>query len=100
MIFDGNATLTTMLDGDFEEALTLDGDFEQSITEDGEFGEFQTITNVPVWEGSYEVQSIPWEAETVPMQGFLMGENLTVKEIHYFETSNQTGTTVFIGGVS
>lgn len=61
------------------------------------FGEIQTVQNDDVYEGEYSVT--PSSAvQTLETRGKTMREDVTVLAIPYFETSNESGTTVYIGG--
>ena len=48
--------------------------------------------------GEYEVQSKPFEDEVLRTKNHSMTKNLTVLKIPYYETSNETGYTIYIGG--
>ena len=64
---------------------------------DFRFGEIQTVQNDDMYEGAYEVTPAS-AAQTLEMTGKTMREDVTVLAIPYFETSNESGTTVYIGG--
>lgn len=96
MILDGELTLTEILDGDMSWSEDMDGDLDQIENLDGNIGEFFLISDVPVWEGSYEVRSEAAEDQTIGMQGYRMARDLKVEKIDYFETANESGTTVYI----
>lgn len=100
LVHDGGCVIDSVHDGDCDVNIVLDGDCSTETITDGEYGEFQAISNLPVFEGPYELQSVPVEEQTVETNGKQMIRDITVKEIHYYETSNTNGTTVFIGSVS
>lgn len=100
LVHDGTCIINSVYDGDCDVEIVLDGDCTTETITDGEYGAFKAISNLPIFEGPYEVQSIPVDEQTVATNGKQMIRDITVKEIHYFETSNPNGTTVFIGGVS
>ena len=52
----------------------------------------------PMYEGAYEVTPLPFESQTLETKNKMMNDNVVVLEIPYFETSNISGTTVYIGG--
>lgn len=58
---------------------------------------FSAIGSARIYEGVYEITPL-LSAETVlPTNGLLMRDDVTVKEIPYYETTNQSGgTTVYI----
>lgn len=62
------------------------------------FGEIIQVSDLPKYEGDYTI--IPKiTAQTMKTQDKLMTDNVTIKEIPYFEVSNpQSGKTVIIGG--
>lgn len=51
-----------------------------------------------IYEGEYEIVSKPFETSEIQTQGLKMRENIVVLEIPYYETSNVSGYTVYIGG--
>ena len=51
-----------------------------------------------IYEGEYEIVSKPFETSEIQTQGLKMRENIVVLEIPYYETSNISGYTVYIGG--
>lgn len=50
------------------------------------------------YEGEYTVASKPFKAKTIPTQGLKMLHDIVVLEIPYYETGNESGYTVYIGG--
>lgn len=65
-----------------------------------DFGEVAEVTKYvggELYEGEYEV--IPrFSEQTLPTTDKVLTEDVTVREIPYFETSNESGgTTVYIG---
>lgn len=62
-----------------------------------DIGEFTIIDPAPSYEGSYEVTPKVVE-QTLPTTGRSLWQDVTVHEIPYYETSNVSGTTVYIGG--
>lgn len=65
------------------------------------FEQLQVITqgldDFEIYQGSYAITPAV-EAQTLETKDRKMEEDLTILEIPYFETSNQSGTTVIIGG--
>lgn len=60
--------------------------------------EFHYSDAAPEYAGPYEVAPT-LDAQTLETSGFLMRENMTIKEIPIYEVSNNSGgTTVIIGG--
>ena len=51
-----------------------------------------------IYEGEYTVVSKPFKTSEIPTQGLKMKENVVVLKIPYYETSNVSGYTVYIGG--
>lgn len=55
------------------------------------------VTNADKYTGSYTV--VPSNhSQTLETRNRVMTDNLTIDEIPYFSTSNESGTTVYIGG--
>lgn len=55
--------------------------------------------DVPHYHGSYDITPLPEEDQTLQTMGKMMDDNVIVREIPYFETSNpQGGVTAYIGG--
>ena len=56
-----------------------------------------TRTDAEVYDGDYEI--VPsTDGETLPVNRKVMAHNIVFKAIPYYETSNEHGTTVYIGG--
>ena len=55
------------------------------------------ITDVPKYEGDYIVTPRAHEEVVLDTDNKLMTDDVTVLEIPYYETSNLSGTTVYIG---
>lgn len=79
------------------EVLIHCGECQILFCEDGEAGLFYPVETSDVYDGSYVV--IPSNREQMlETANKLMSKDVTVKEIPYYETSNESGTTVYIGG--
>lgn len=67
-------------DGDFDQTEYLDGDFEEKTICDGDFGEVVMVSDLPEYDGPYEV--VPTDEEqTIETSGQKMTENIVVKPI-------------------
>ena len=53
---------------------------------------------IPNYEGEYIVTPQPFNDEILETAGFRMAEDVTVLKIPYYQTSNETGYTIYIGG--
>ena len=54
---------------------------------------------IPDYEGgAYEITPLPFETQTFETKGKKMTDDITVHAIPYYETSNISGKTVYIGG--
>ena len=85
---------------------------EGSLSPDLEItGELSAIDNVvageitiPVaasiedYKGSYVAVSKPFEVTILETEGLRMAQDVTIEQIPYYETSNESGYTVYIGG--
>ena len=54
------------------------------------------VSEDKVYTGSYEVTPIAWNSITLRTKDKIMEKNVLVKEVPYFETRNDAGTTVYI----
>lgn len=70
VIFDGDCSVITVLDGDFSVGGFLDGDY----------GEFKIVSDIPVYEGGYEVTPGPTE-QVLQTSGMQMEDNIRVAPI-------------------
>lgn len=69
---------------------------EMSQTIDVDIGEF-TIIDHEAYSGVYEVTP-DGSTQTLDTDNKVLTRDVTVNPIPYYETSNPSGTTVFIGG--
>ena len=51
-----------------------------------------------IFDGDYTVIAKPFQSSTLPTQGLKMRDDIVILEIPYYETSNVSGKTVYIGG--
>lgn len=54
--------------------------------------------SVPNYQGEYTITPKPFNNEVLQTNGFKMKNDLTVLKIPYYQTSNETGYTIYIGG--
>ena len=54
--------------------------------------------NIDVYDGEYVVTPKPYDAQTLETQHNVMTDDVTVLAIPYYETSNISGITIYIGG--
>ena len=87
---------TVVIGGDTSLDLRIDGDIELNSTVDGENGIVYQRIEGDAYEGSYVVTP-KVTSQVLQTAHKLMASNVTVLEIPYFETSNQSGYTVYIG---
>ena len=84
----------------FEKQDYFNVDFKSNKQFSMKFGE---VIEVPAeiisdtYEGITNVTPKPYEAQILQTKDKRVLEDITVEKIPYFETSNDTGTTVFIG---
>lgn len=50
------------------------------------------------YDGEYIVTPMPYESQTLETNNKLMLDDVTVNAIPYYETSNISGITIYIGG--
>lgn len=87
-----------VIDGSVRILFGVDGTVDLNNRVDGQSGIFftQYIYDVETYDGSYEV--IPSvQDQVLYTKSKLMKDDLTVREIPYYETSNLKGITVYIG---
>lgn len=86
----GNILPIDRIDGNVSNAQTINGNITY-----GNGGD----STVPVYDGIYEVTPLAFKQTTLNTNGKLMKNNVLVKEIPYYETSNLSGgNTVYIAG--
>ena len=56
------------------------------------------VSTVPNYQGEYLIIPEPFNNKVLKTSGFKMTNNVTVSKIPYYQTSNETGYTVYIGG--
>lgn len=56
--------------------------------------------DAPPYDGKYIVKPLPFEETKLKTRGKLMGNDVRILEIPYYEVSNENGNTVYIGGES
>ena len=54
--------------------------------------------NIDVYDGEYIVTPIPYDSQTLETKNKVMANDVTVLAIPYYETSNISGITIYIGG--
>ena len=54
--------------------------------------------NIDVYDGEYIVTPIPYNSQTLETKDKVMADDVTVLAIPYYETSNVSGITIYIGG--
>ena len=54
--------------------------------------------HIDVYDGEYIVTPIPYDSQTLKTQNKVMANDVTVLAIPYYETSNISGITIYIGG--
>ena len=55
-----------------------------------------SAAGIVAYDGAYEVVPKAYEEQTLPTEGKLMADDVTVFRVPYFETSNVSGETVYI----
>ena len=92
---DGTITVAGTLSG----ALSTGGGLSGALSGVGSLTGDITLgsgTYAPIYEGSYTVTPKAHTEQVLATDGKLMEDDVTVFEIPYFETSNLSGTTVYI----
>lgn len=111
-LIDGDTLLYNALDGesdDSEQELviegevclesSIDGDTLLSDTLDGESGVFYAVSaqEHETYEGAYVVIPMVDTEQTLLTADKIMSDDVTVRAIPYYETSNPYGKTIYIG---
>ena len=91
-----DSTLTGKLT--IDEAHELTGSL--SIEELSLNGELHIPPEVPIenYQGEYIVTSKPFKDSVLETGGLRMTQDITIEKIPYYETGNESGYTVYIGG--
>ena len=58
----------------------------------------QPIIVGDVYKGSYSITPKAWEEQVLETKSKVLTDNMAIKEIPYYETSNKSGLTAIIGG--
>jgi hypothetical protein len=58
----------------------------------------QRNEDIDTYEGEYLITPKPFEDQILATQNLILRHNVLVYKIPYYETSNVTGNTVYIGG--
>lgn len=82
------------LNGILEPVASLGGTLSGSVHLGGSLSKPSGLP--PEYTGDYLVTPKAFERTRLPTNGLVMRDDVTVVEIPYFETSNISGTTVFI----
>ena len=120
-IINGNLSQVESLEGKLNQDLELTGELSSINSElvgelknnenyklEGSLSQNELFINgtlsippeVPVesYQGTYTVTPKPFKIETLNTRGLKMMDNVTVEKIPYYETGNESGYTVYIGG--
>lgn len=84
----------------FENENSFDATFESENSFDANFSNTIVIEKIvgDVYEGEYVVAPMPFQEQVLETRAKTMEQDVHVKEIPYFETTNiQNGYTVYIG---
>ena len=93
----GALSTSDILSGNLISSAIISGTILATGTIDGELT-IPPEKYVDPYVGEYTVVSKPFRDEVLKTAGHSMTNNVTVLQIPYYETSNQTGYTIYIGG--
>lgn len=93
----GALTTSDCLCGELVSSTTISGAITSTNTISGELT-IPPEKYIDPYTGSYIVVSKPFEDEVLKTMNHQMTRNVTVLKIPYYETGNETGYTVYIGG--
>lgn len=99
VVIGGEVSLITRLDGDADLTVMLDGDASLTCMIDGEYGSTTIVEPHAhaTYQGEYVVTPQHDTGITLDTNDKLMTEDVTVKKIPYYETTNvSNGYTVYI----
>ena len=82
-----NIRITLSIDDPAEATLCLDDDVGVSL----ELGDAYIDGNLEPYTGDYEVTSVPWVDQVLPTAYKKMLSDMTVKQIPYSQTTNESG---------
>lgn len=80
----------------FSETLIFGAAFSESGNTNADFDAVVIASDKPTYDGAYEVTPSAHEAQTLETAGHIMEDDVTVKIIPFFQTSNVSGDTVYI----
>lgn len=92
---DGTITIAGTLSGALSANASLSGALSGNGSLSGALSLGEGVV-APIYEGSYTVTPKAHTEQVLATDGKLMEDDVTVFEIPYFETSNLSGTTVYI----
>ena len=87
---------TVVLDGECSLINRLDGDCSLTSVLDGVLDKILIVHDAEVYTGPYTVTPTAWNEQVLVTEGLLMTDDVTVREVPYYETSNQYGKTIYI----
>lgn len=96
-IITGALATSDCLCGELVSSATISGAITSTDTISGEII-IPPEKYIDPYTGSYTVVSKPFEDEVLKTMNHQMTRNITVLKIPYYETSNLSGKTVYIGG--
>ena len=80
----------------FIESLAFGAAFSESENMSADFEAVVVASDMPPYDGAYEVTPSAHEAQTLETAGKVMRDDVTVQIIPLFRTSNTSGETVYI----
>lgn len=88
-----------VIEGQVQILHALDGDMQLSGSMDGEAGTVIEVSREThdTYDGPYEVTPSTLQEQTLETRDKILEEDVLVKKIPYWETSNEHGLTVYIG---
>lgn len=77
----------------------IDGELSLSVLVDGESGVFLPVYP-DSYTGEYVITPLAAEEQILPCKHLVMQDDVTVLKVPYFETHNDSGTTVYIASTT
>lgn len=89
--------LEVILESEEELDLTLESEEELDVVLEIDIIEVPVYDH-EIYDGEYDITPLAFQEQELETKDKLLEKNIKIKEIPFFETSNQYGNTVYIGG--
>lgn len=81
----------------FSETLTFGASFSESESANADFESIVIASEAPLYDGEYTIVPKADREQILPTNGKRMADDVSVTRIPYYQASNVSGDTVYIG---